>query len=269
MKNTITLVAITAVLIATALFSGCTEAGLGERNAEKEEVITEERDFADFTYLDVSAAFNVEITRSDSFSVIISADKSLFDLIEVSRVGDTLKIFLNPRHIFTDFTLGTKTLKAEITMPALYGLEISGASSGTISGFKSTKDFSLVVSGASSLETIDTAVGDAEVEVSGASRLSGNMTAEDADFEVSGASSIVLSGSADDLALVVSGASRVDLANFPVDDADIGLSGASEATLNVIGRLDTDLSGASRLYFYGNPTMGETSISGASTIKHK
>ena len=251
-----------AVLIAAAIFSGCTEAGAGE-------VITEEKDFADFTYVDVGSAFEVEITQSGSFSVIISADESLFDYIEVSKSGGTLKVYLNPRHIFTDFTLGGKTSKAEITMPALYGLQLSGASKGTITGFKSSEDFELVVSGASSLETVDIKVGDTEFEVSGASRVSGNMTADDAEFEVSGASSIELSGSADNIILEVSGASRVDLADFPLNNADVDLSGASEATIDVKGNMDLVVSGASRLYFLGNPTLGTTEVSGASTIKHK
>ena len=262
MRKAITPVMLTAVLIAAVLFSGCTTTAPGD-------VITEEKDFADFTHVDVGSAFEVEITRSDTFSVIISADESLFDLVEVSKVGETLKIYLNPRHIFTDFTLGAKTLRAEITMPALYGLELSGASKGTVNGFKSPEDFSLVVSGASSLETVDIAVGDAEFQVSGASRVSGNMTANNAEFEVSGASSIELSGSADDIILEISGASRVDLADFSLNNADVKLSGASEATVNVKGKLDCALSGASRLYFYGNPTMGDTNVSGASTIKHK
>jgi len=259
----------TAILIVTALFTGCAEGGLGDIIPEKEDVITEEMGFDGFTSLEIGSAFKVEITRSETFSIIISADESLFDLVEVSQSRDTLKIYLNPRHIFTDFTLGAKTLKAEISMPALYELELSGASQGTITGFKSTQDFSLVVSGASDLETVNITVGDAECEISGASRLSGNLTATDIKFEVSGASSIELAGSADDIIFNVSGASRIDLADFPADDVAVGLSGASEATINVKGRLDTNLSGASRLYFYGNPTMGETSVSGASTIKHK
>jgi hypothetical protein len=47
------------------------------------------------------------------------------------------------------------------------------------------------------------------------------------------------------------------------------MSGASEATIYVIDTLDVEVSGASRLYFVGNPMLGETDISGASTIKHK
>jgi len=262
MRKAIIPAVLVAVLIVPAIFSGCEEIASGE-------VITEEKDFAGFTHVDVGSAFEVEINKSDSFSVIISADESLFDYVEVSKIGETLKIYLKPRHIFTDFTIGAKTLKAEITMPALYGLQISGASKGTITGFKSSDDFSLDVSGASSLETVDIEVDDVTFDVSGASGASGDMTADDVQFVVSGASSIELSGSADSITLEVSGASRVDLSDFPLDDADVELSGASEVTINVKGRLDTSLSGASRLYFYGNPTMGETDVSGASTIKHK
>ena len=262
MRKVIVLAILTLVLIMAAVFSGCEEIAPGD-------VITEEKDFTDFTYVDVGSAFEVEITRSDSFSVIISADESLFDYVEVSKSGGTLKVYLNPRHIFTDFTLGAKTLKAEITMPALYGLQISGASKGTITGFKSSEDFELVVSGASSLETVDIEVGDAEFEVSGASRVTGNMTVDDAEFEVSGASTVELSGLADNIVLEVSGASRVDLTDLPFDNGDVNLSGASEATVNVKGRLDIVASGASRLYFYGNPTLGITEVSGASTVKHK
>ena len=95
---------IIAIVLAGALFSGCDEVGLGERIIEKGEVITAEKAFADFTEVDVSSAFEVEITRSDSFSLIVNADETLFDLIEVSKDGQTLKIYINPRHIFTDFT---------------------------------------------------------------------------------------------------------------------------------------------------------------------
>ena len=62
---------------------------------------------------------------------------------------------------------------------------------------------------------------------------------------------------------------EIDLVDFPADYADAKLSGASEATINVKRKLDSVLSGASRLYFQGNPTIGDISISGASTIKHK
>ncbi len=268
MRKAIVPLILAAVLVVPAIFAGCELNGSGGTVAA-EEVITEEKDFTDFTSVDVGSAFEVEITRSDSFSVVISADESLFDYVEVTRSGQELKIYLKPQHIFTDFTMGAKTLKAEITMPALYELQLSGATSGTITGFSSTHDFDLDVSGASTLEIVNGGFGDAAFEVSGASRVSGNMTATDIEIEVSGASSVELAGSAEDMVLDVSGASRADMTDFSLQNAEVELSGASEATLNVKGELDSELSGASRLYFYGNPDMGTPDVSGASTIKHK
>ena len=53
---------------------------------------------------------------------------------------------------------------------------------------------------------------------------------------------------------------------FPVHNADVKLSGASQATVNLDGRLDADLSGASHLEYIGEPTMGVMTTSGASTV---
>ncbi len=191
-----------AVLTVAALFPGCRAPGSGG-------TITEEKDVADFTSVKVEGTFEVEITRSDSFSITISADENFYDYVAVSKEGETLRIYLNPRHTFTDFTLQARTLEAKITMPALYGLQLSGASK------------------------------------------------------------VELQGSANIIVLNASGASEVNLAGFTLNNATARLSGASEATLNVKGRLDSILSDASRLYFQGNPTMGKISVTGASTIKHK
>jgi len=61
----------------------------------------------------------------------------------------------------------------------------------------------------------------------------------------------------------------VELPDFSVVDADINLSGASGVTVNASGRLDGNLSGASRLNYMGNPTLGSISASGGSTISQK
>jgi len=47
------------------------------------------------------------------------------------------------------------------------------------------------------------------------------------------------------------------------------LSGASNASIQVNGKLDLELSGASRLTLGGNPTMGKVQISGASSLSRR
>ena len=262
MKKAIIPITLVAALAIATIIPGCAAAGPGN-------IVTEERDFIDFSYIEVEGTFEIKITQSDSFSVIVSADNSFFDYIAVSKEGETLRIYLNPRHTFTDFNLQARTLKAEITMPALYGLQLSGASTGTVSGFKSSAGFSLDISGASSVDIEDIEANDVEFKVSGASKIRGNIKTTDATIEISGASEVELAGSAHNIFLSASGASKADLDALPLNDVEARLSGASEASLHPKGKLDSSLSAASKLYFQGNPTMGDISVSGASTIKHK
>jgi len=256
--------AIVAVLVAVLLTAGLLVGCTGVLITGSGDLKTEEMDFSEFTRVEVGSAFEVEITQSDSYSVSITADDNLFNHIEVSKEGKILKIGLKPR-----ITFGSVTLKAKITMPQLRGLDLSGATRGTVSGFSSTENVDLEVSGASSLELVDISVGDVKSDISGASKVTGDITAGDADFDVSGASTVQLEGSASDIVVDASGASRVKLAAFPVNNADIKLSGASSGTVNLDGRLDADLSGASKLEYIGEPAMGDINTSGASTLSKK
>ncbi len=226
-------------------------------------VTTKEYDFTDFTGIEIGHAFELEVTPSDTCKVTITAYESILDRIDVSRAGSTLKIDMDAW-----FFSWHSTPKVTITMPVLRDLDMSGASQGTITGFRSSEDFTLDLSGASQLD-IDLEAGEFESVITGASRLNGYLKATDSRIELSGASQANLTGSGDNLILDASGASRGELSDFPVVDAEIELSGASNAVVNVSGRMDVDLSGASSLEYYGNPTLGQLDISGASHIEHK
>jgi len=259
MKNAIAAVLV-AVLLTLGLLAGC----VGGVVTGSGNLVTEEMDFSGFTRVEAGYAFEVEITQSDSYSVSITADDNLFEYIQVSKEGETLKIGRKPALSYI-----STTLRAKITMPDLYELSLSGATRGTVQGFSSSHDFILDLSGASSLDMVEMSAGDVEFDISGASRVTGDITAGDAEFDVSGASTVQLEGSATDIVVDASGASRAELAAFPVNNVDVTLSGASHGTVNLDGILDADLSGASKLSYIGEPTMGTINTSGASTLSKK
>ena len=205
---------------------------------------TEEYAFPDFTEVEISSAFEFEIDQSSSYSISVTADDNVMNHVRVSQAGQTLKIGLGRVG-----PIGLVTLRASVTMPQLSGLTVSGASRGTVSGFNSTEDL--------------------DIGVSGASRVSGDITAGNVRFGVSGASSIQLEGSANEMDATASGASHLNLDDFVVNNVDVNLSGASSGTVNLDGRLDADLSGASNLWYIGEPMMGDIDTSGASTVSKK
>jgi hypothetical protein len=255
---------IVAVLVAAFLTSGLLAGCVGGVVKGSGTLDTQEFDFSGFDRVEVGYAFEVEITQSSSYSVSITADDNLFDYILVSKQGTTLKIRLEPalHYAFTK-------LQAKITMPQLYGLELSGATRGTVSGFSSTDNIDIEMSGASSLNLVELTAGDVRINISGASSVTGDTAVGDADFTVSGASTLQLEGSASDIIVDASGASRVKLAAFLANNADVTLSGASSGTVNLDGILDANLSGASKLSYIGEPTMGTINTSGASTLSKK
>jgi len=255
---------IAAVLVAVFLTSGLLVGCIGDIITGSGNILTEEMDFSEFTQLEVSSAFDVEITQSDSYSVSITADDNLFDYIQVSKVGETLKIGLRTVNI-----RWPATLQANVTMPQLSGLNLSGATSGTASGFSSTENLDIEVSGASSLELTEISAGDAMLNISGASDVIGDMAASDVNLIIDGASTVQLEGSGNDIVAIVSGASRIRLGDFTVNNADVSLSGASSGTINLSGQLDADLSGASNLEYIGEPTLGTLNITGASTLSRR
>jgi hypothetical protein len=116
---------------------------------------------------------------------------------------------------------------------------------------------------------VDMSAGDIRFDVSGASRVTGDLTAGDADLDISGASTVELQGSGGNIVVDASGASHAKLADFPVNNANVKLSGASNGTVNLDGRLDANLSGASRLSYMGEPTMGSITTSGGSMLSAK
>ena len=259
MKNAIAAVLV-AVLLTLGLLAGC----VGGVVTGSGNLVTEEMDFSGFTRVEAGYAFEVEITQSDSYSFSITADDNLFEYIQVSKEGETLKIGRKPALSYI-----STTLRAKITMPDLYELSLSGATRGTVQGFSSSHDFILDLSGASSLDMVEMSAGDVEFDISGASRVTGDITAGDAEFDVSGASTVQLEGSASDIVVEANGASHAKLAGFPVNNADVRLSGASTGTVKLSGRLDADLGGASKLEYIGEPTIGNINTSGASTLSKK
>ena len=238
MKRAMVAVLVAALLV-SAIFTGCRGTFFGSGNLETRQYV-----LSDFSRVEVGSAFDFEIIQSGSYSVSVTADDNAFEHIEVAKRGDTLKISMK-----TFPSIGSSTLEAVVTLPQLRGLVISGASDGYVTGFSSTENI--------------------EIGVSGASKVAGDITAGDAEFDVSGASTVRLEGSADDMDANVSGASSFKLGDFMVNDADVVFSGASSGTVNVTGRLDANLSGASKLEYIGEPTMGDINTSGASTLSKK
>jgi len=183
----------------------------------------------------------VNIHEADSFYVIISVDDNLSKYLDVFTTGEWLVISLEDGRNYN-----FNSIKAEIYMPDITELKCSGASMSSMNGFSELADLDL--------------------NLSGASVFGGMVGMTNWNVVLSGASEMYVGGFATNLSVHASGASIINIGSFEVNDADLDLSGASVATINVLDHLDAKLSGASILNYYGDPVLGDIELSGGSII---
>jgi hypothetical protein len=234
------------VLMAAVLLIGCVPEDRHIVVDGSGAVVTQERPLSGFDRVQASQCFQVDIRQGEEFSVVVRIDEELVEYLDVVKRGDTLSIGLKPDY---SYTFQDATMQAEVTMPELARLDLSGASRATITGFESEKAL--------------------EVELSGSSSLRGTIRAGDTTFDVSGSSRVSLTGSARDLAVRASGSSAVNLSDFPSADVSVQSSGASEVRVDVSGRLQVKASGASEISYHGDPTLTRVETSGSSSLSQE
>jgi hypothetical protein len=232
----------TLLLMTAFLFPGCTQAGSALNGSGK--IIDHDIDIADFDSLQIQGLFNLEISQAASFKVTLSTDDNLISRIQFSRNDKTLKT-----KIEAPATFFPTSLKLKVAMPNILNLNITGGTKATISGFQSLPNFNLVSVGASSLN--------------------GKLEADSTNFYLSGGSQVSLQGQAKTLDIDADGASKISLGDFVTSSADVKLGGASSAIVNVSGELDVILKDASKIYYFGNPLIRNTSITGDSSMIHQ
>ena len=259
MKNLLRLFLIVPLLVVAAGLAACNR---GAVVTDSGEITNWQFDFADFSRLDISHAFIVDVEPADGFSINVSVDRAVFEYLVVEKRGDTLYLGLENGNTYLD-----TTQRATIEMPALEELSLSGASRATVGVFVGAKSLELKLSGASRADVATDTLENASFDLSGASRVTGSIGAATFKLKLSGASSANLEGSAPQMEIDGSSASTADLKDLPATDVKVDLSGASTAFIDVADRIDATLKGGSVVTFLGDPKLGNIDLSGASTIR--
>ncbi len=164
-------------------------------------VASENREVGEFSKLDVSHVFQVEVTAQSEYGVEVEADDNLLQFIKTEVRGDTLHIDLDQR------VKTGNAMKIRISAPNIERVDASGASRVNISNLKNN-ELTIDTSGASKI-SLSGETGSLTVDVSGASQIdAGNLSAMISNVEASGASQVNVNV-AKDLTANASGASRI------------------------------------------------------------
>ncbi|PLK42542.1 PspC domain-containing protein [Emticicia sp. TH156] len=184
-------------------------------------------DVRNFKEIEVGGAFVVTVRQGETFSVEANSDsQDNIDDLDVNVNGGTLEIEYRDKF---SFSRRNERTHINITMPKLEGLDLSGASSVKVIGFKDKTQ-------------------DIKIELSGAVKLAVDVDARKIDLDATGASNAYLRGSAEKVDVDASGACQVNARNMAIDQVDADASGASSIRLGKVRALNSShTSGASKI----------------------
>lgn len=196
-----------------------------------------------FSKLSMGSAFRIEVKQGSKYSISTSGRPEDLADLEATVKGNALHLGYKGNN----WNKNRKTVNVSITMPALEGVDFSGASKATVASFSGVKNM--------------------DIEVSGASQVTMELSSPKVTFDLSGASSLVLTGQGEVLNGEVSGASSFKGREFSAKTVNIDASGASSAAVVASNTIHADASGASSIRYSGAAKDIHSSTSGASSVK--
>ncbi|MBA9075794.1 GIN domain-containing protein [Rufibacter quisquiliarum] len=202
---------------------------------------------SDFNEVEAGGAYHIRIKQSYRHHVRVTGSEKELDRLQIREQNGVLRIKRDNGY-FKFWGMNTKAILIEIETPDLRSVDLSGAAKAEIIGF---------------------APDNFELQQSGASQVAMAISTQNLDAELSGASQLHLKGHADQLDINASGACSINALRLTAVRANLDLSGASDAEVNVKEYLQAHASGASDVRYTGEVQQVDADKSGGSSVSRK
>ncbi|MFT7632109.1 MAG: hypothetical protein ACI87E_003158 [Mariniblastus sp.] len=207
------------LVLAVAALAGCNlsfNSGVKGSGVSKSEA----RDAQDFQEIELEGVGTVNVNVGQEFGVEITTDDNLLVLIETTVKDGVLTIRTK------ESISPTSDLIYEISLPTLSKVKVSGAAS---------------------IDLRDVAGSTLEIEVNGASTITGT-------------------GTVDDLGIEVNGASSANLKQLMAKRIVVEMSGASESTIFASEQVDAEVNGVGSVSIHGSPATINKEVNGIGSV---
>jgi len=210
-------------------------------------LISRNFDNKNFTDIAVSGNMKVYLKQGSTYSVKITAEENIMDLLEVKTEGQKIKLGFRAGNVSIQTS---KEITVFITAPEFLGLEAGGNCSYLSQGaLSASAPLSLSLTGASAA-TLEVAVSAVNVNINGA----GNAK---------------LTGKSGTLTIDGSGSSNINTSGMPVKKATVHSSGNCHAQVNALETLSVKSSGNADISYKGNPVIKKELYGSASLRQSK
>jgi len=205
-------------------------------------VVTKDREAGSFTGIRASTGIDVYLKQGDNQSITVEADENLHEYILTEIEGDVLVVY-------TEVNIrDAEAKKVYVTMKQVKSVNASSA--GDIIGQSPIKTEEIEIDASSA--------GDIKLEV----------YTKEIEVDISSSGDVTLKGESDVLEADLSSAGNLNAAELKVREAEVNVSSAGDADVNVSEKLQARASSAGDINYTGNPKYLDAHSSSAGSI-HK
>jgi len=238
----------------------------------------------DFDEIELRTASDLVLKQGNDWDVRVRGSRSDIEDLDLYVSGNTLVI--RNESIFNFMSSGSR-VEIEVTLPVLRRIELSGSGRVSSRNAFECRDLELKSSGSGDLEfeaiadALDCRIsGSGEMEFRGRSNSlkyigtgSGkarfDIRTNLAELKLSGTGGMDLRGEAESMKYRGSGTARLDADRFPVQYAEVTLTGTGNADINVEKELEVKLTGTGSVYYRGECSITDFSASGPGRIHRR
>ncbi|HEY5469801.1 MAG TPA: head GIN domain-containing protein [Bacteroidales bacterium] len=233
---------ILTIAIAILSISACTNAQLRRTVYGNGKVVTKERKVENFTAIRVSTGIDVYLKQGNNETVSVETDENIQEYILTEVRGGVL-------NVYTEVSIrDTERKRVYVTMKEVTSVRTSSA--GDVFGESPITSDRLELSASSA--------GNIKLEVS----------AKEIKVSISSSGDITLTGDAGLLEADLSSAGDLNAYDLNVKEADVSVSSAGDADVNVSEKLTARASSAGDVNYHGNPKFIDAHSSSAGGV-HK
>jgi hypothetical protein len=195
-------------------------------------------------------------------ALVVSGDKRYLQKITVTQNGDTIRIGTeNMRGIH----MGSRNLKAELSLPQLRELVSAGVGSAEVKGFDGD-EVRLSLEGAGSVN-VASRFKKVDARLTGVGSMTVSDTQADVvDLNLKGAGQISISGQSKQLNAKLGGIGSLDAKQLQSESVDADMTGLGSATFNAKTSANLRLSGLGSATVYGKPVNRQSTARGLGSV---
>jgi hypothetical protein len=196
----------------------------------------------EFNEIEIAGPIKLVLHQDSTFQVKVSADSNVVNLVETKVSGGTLKLKLD-----TAAYCGKDSIVVHAGIAQLKSLKAESPSKVVSAGRLNVDELKLRLNGSTELKL--------------------DLNAGKVTTEVEGATKIHLTGQAGTHLFKAKGAVELDAFDFVVGIYDLNIKGVGKANINVLNDLKVATSGATSIFYKGNPKNVKEDKSGSSSIQ--